>query len=129
MKTKKLIIYAFLFVAVFVNKVAAQQHKHEKNGDFLTKEFKEKLNLTDEQKTKIQNILMLQRKEIREKMQANPNMTNQEKAALRKEIMKQTDDKIMEVLNDNQKAIYKSEIEKIRGEMKEKAKEKRHSRR
>lgn len=89
-------------------------------------ELEAKLNLTPEQRTKIEEIKKRNRDEAKGKMMALPaDAAREEKGRIMKDAMIKADAEIMELLNTEQQSIYKAEKEKIKEQKKEKRMERK----
>ncbi|MFY8019919.1 MAG: hypothetical protein ACOVP1_01930 [Bacteroidia bacterium] len=112
---------------LFNFQVNAQKNKQEKRQEMKAnaQAFKEKLNLTPEQQTKIKEIRKRYRDEIKAKLTANPNASKEEKRKLMKQAMESADVEINALLTTEQQNIYKAEKERRIKERREKMKEKK----
>jgi Spy/CpxP family protein refolding chaperone len=94
-----------MFLAAGVEKAAfAEMGGHGPNGERKVEKLKEKLNLTDDQATKIENIV---------------NAAGEKHKAIQEDTQKQIDS----VLNDEQKKKYAALKEEMKEKMKERMKE------
>ena len=115
------------FGLLFNFQVNAQKNKQEKRQEMKAnaQAFKEKLNLTPEQQTKIKEIRKRYRDEIKAKLAANPNASKEEKRKMMRQAMESADIEITALLTSEQQAIYKAEKERRIKERKEKMKERK----
>lgn len=89
-------------------------------------ELKAKLNLSEPQAAKYDEILKRNREEARTKMMALPeDAPRSERGEIMKKYMEAADSEIFEILDTDQQTIYKAEKEKMKTEMAEKRKEKK----
>jgi hypothetical protein len=87
--------------------------------------LKVKLNLTEPQAAKYDEILKRNRDEARAKMQELPDdATPSERRVIMEKALKNADIEIMEILDTEQQTIYKAEKEKMKEEVKAKRKKK-----
>lgn len=86
--------------------------------DEQVKELDEKLQLTDEQKTKIKAILEDQRKQAGAVMQ-DESMSREDKMAKMRNIREATDGKIRDLLNDDQKKKFDQMLQERRDRMRQ----------
>ena len=105
----------------------AQKHKQVRKQEMKAnaQAFKEKLNLTPEQQTKIKEIRKRYRDEVKAKLAANPNASKEEKRKMMRQAMESADIEITALLTSEQQAIYKAEKERRIKERKEKMKERK----
>jgi hypothetical protein len=87
--------------------------------------LKVKLNLTEPQAAKYDEILKRNREEARAKMQELPeDASPSERRVIMEKALKNADVEIFEILDSEQQAIYKAEKEKMKEEVKAKRKKK-----
>lgn len=86
-------------------------------------ELKAKLNLTEVQSAKFDEITARHREEAKKKAsELPPDATQAQKKEIMKNALESADKEIMELLDSEQQAIYKAEKEKMKQEAKEKKK-------
>ena len=126
MKNSILMLLA-LFAIMMSSNLYAQKHKQERKQEMKAnaQAFKEKLNLTPEQQTKIKEIRKRYRDEVKAKLAANPNASKEEKRKMMRQAMESADIEITALLTSEQQAIYKAEKERRIKERKEKMKERK----
>lgn len=89
-------------------------------------ELKAKLNLSEPQAAKYDEILTRNREDIRKQiMNLPPDALPSERREIMKKGMDNADLEILEILDSEQQAIYKAEKEKMKQEMAEKKKKKK----
>ncbi len=115
---KTIVLLIGLFVIFLSLNASAQNNKAEKRKEIKAKgqEFKDKLNLTDDQMVKMKEIRKKTREEVKAKLTANPNASKEEKRKMMREAMVSADQEITAILTPEQQVIYKEEKEKRKQE-------------
>ncbi|MDZ4668540.1 MAG: hypothetical protein SGJ00_11755 [bacterium] len=131
-KMKKQFALLLLFIAfISFENLLAQPAKMQQNGERneamkkKSEELKGKLNLSEPQAAKYDEILKRNRNEAKTKMMALPeNAEPKERRTIMEQSLKNADLEIMEILDTEQQTIYKAEKDKMKEEVKTKRKKK-----
>lgn len=128
---KQLVVVMLLMMAIGLQPLLAQtlDGKEYIKGNSAMKQradaLKVKLNLSEPQAVKYDEILKRNRDEARAKMQELPDdATPSERRVIMEKALKNADIEIMEILDTEQQTIYKEEKEKMKQEVKAKRKKK-----
>jgi len=130
MKTMKCLIAALSFL-MLGQYAMAQEPVQKKRGaqkqeikEKRFQEFSEKIILREDQKEKIKQLLKEQSEQIKVQRNKADQSPDARKAAM-KDILRNTDDRITSLLDDDQKARYKVYKAERKKELKKKAEERR----
>lgn len=123
-KSIVIVISVFMISVLGSNLMAQGQERAEMRQEYVA-QLKQKLNLSDDQEKKLNDIMQTHRKELKAKMNANPEMTKQEHMQIMKTQWEQTQQKIMAILNTEQQQIFKTEMNSLKEKRQEKMKQKR----
>ncbi len=117
-------IITFLLIAL--QPALAQQGGRMEEMKKKSDELKAKLNLSEPQAAKYDEILTRNREDARKKMQALPeDALPSERREIMKKALENADAEILEILDTEQQNIYKAEKEKMKTEMVNKKKKKK----
>jgi hypothetical protein len=123
-KTIQLSLLLLLLVSIIPAKAqqGARMEEMKKKSD----ELKAKLNLSEPQAVKYDEILARNREEARKKIQALPeNSAPTERREIMKKSLENADTEILEILDTEQQTIYKAEKEKMKEAIVQKKKKKK----
>lgn len=116
----------FLFILAASIPAQAQQGARMDEMKKKADELKAKLNLSEPQAVKYDEILARNREEAKKKMQALPeNAAPGERREIMKKSLENADAEILEILDTEQQTIYKAEKEKMKEAMVQKKKKKK----
>jgi hypothetical protein len=116
----------FLLFLVAITPAKAQQGDRMEEMKKKSDELKAKLNLSEPQAVKYDEIIARNREEAKKKMQALPeNAPPNERREIMKKSLENADGEILEILDTEQQTIYKAEKEKMKEAMVQKKKKKK----
>lgn len=104
---KKLILIVTLVsvINVFTNAQQVQQKTPQQRAANMAKVLEKKLNLTPDQATKVNTIMLIQSTRL-DSLKSNPQVDKKSNRLSRRSILEQTDNNLNDILNTDQKKSY-----------------------